>query len=109
MTILKDHPNVCKLFEAFEDQDNYYLIMELCTGGELFDAIIGKGHFSEKEAADLMRSLVDFLQYAHSKCIIHRDLKPENILLSSRNNKDAVLKVIDFGTSDFVMKGELLT
>ena len=66
-----------------------------------------QGHFSEKDAAEKMLCLLDFIAYAHSKNIIHRDLKPENILLSDKL-PTAALKVIDFGTSDFCLPGERL-
>lgn len=107
MRMLSGHPNTVKLIEVFEDKENYHLVMELCSGGELFDQIIAKGHFSEKDGADKMRSLLDFIAYAHSKNIIHRDLKPENILLTDKT-PNGVLKVIDFGTSDFCVDGQRL-
>jgi len=108
MRLLQDHPNTIKLYEVYEDKDSYHLILELCSGGELFDQIIAKGHFSEKDAAEKMNCLLDFIAYAHSKCIIHRDLKPENILLSDKV-PNATLKVIDFGTSDFCLDGQRLS
>ncbi len=64
-----------KLFEIFEDEDNIYLILELMTGGELFDRIVDKEHYSEKEAADTIRPIVDAIKYCHSLGIVHRDLK----------------------------------
>lgn len=108
MRMLQNHPNVVKLKDMFEDGENYYLVMELCTGGELFDQIIEKGHFTERDAADKMHCLLDFIAFAHSKHIIHRDLKPENILLKDKS-PSAALKVIDFGTSDFCRPGQRLT
>jgi len=107
MRMLQDHPNTVRLIEVFEDNDYYMLVMELCSGGELFDQIIAKGHFSEKDAAEKMQCLLDFIAFAHSKNIIHRDLKPENILLSDKS-PTAALKVIDFGTSDFCLAGQRL-
>mmetsp|Transcript_11680 Transcript_11680/g.20735 ORF Transcript_11680/g.20735 Transcript_11680/m.20735 type:complete len:520 (+) Transcript_11680:218-1777(+) len=107
MRMLQDHPNTVKLLEVFEDSEQYMLVMELCRGGELFDQIIAKGHFSEKDAAEKMQCLLDFIAYAHSKHIIHRDLKPENILLSDKT-PTAAIKVIDFGTSDFCLPGQRL-
>lgn len=107
MRMLSDHPNTVKLIEVFEDKESYHLVMELCSGGELFDQIIAKGHFSEKDGADKMKCLLDFIAYAHSKNIIHRDLKPENILLTDKT-PTGVLKVIDFGTSDFCSDGQRL-
>jgi len=80
-----DHPNIVKLSEVFEDDSNYSLVMELMTGGELFDTILEKEYFSEKEAADAIRPVIDAIKYCHSLNIIHRDIKPENLLYSSKN------------------------
>lgn len=107
MRTLQEHPNSVRLVEVYDDPDSFVLVMELCSGGELFDQIISKGHFSEKDASEKMRSLLDFIAFAHSKHVIHRDLKPENILLSDKT-PTARLKVIDFGTSDFCMDGHFL-
>mmetsp|Transcript_27333 Transcript_27333/g.50383 ORF Transcript_27333/g.50383 Transcript_27333/m.50383 type:complete len:553 (+) Transcript_27333:214-1872(+) len=99
-----DHPNIIQLIEVHEDQKYLHLITELCTGGELFDRIIEKtqsdeGHFSELDAANLVRSIMNAIAYCHDqKGIVHRDLKPENFLFSSRD-EDAVIKIIDFGLS----------
>eukprot|EP00775_Hariotina_reticulata_P011602 gene11602-11746_t len=108
MRMLQDHPNVVRLQDVFEDDSHFYLVMELCSGGELFDQIISKGHFTERDAAVIMRALLDVMAFAHSKHIVHRDLKPENILLASKA-AGAQLKVIDFGTSDFCKPGQRLT
>ena len=70
-----DHPNVVKMHEVFEDGDNYYLVMELMTGGELFDRVVEKEFYSEKEAAETMRPIIDAVMYCHSLGIIHRDIK----------------------------------
>lgn len=108
MNMLQDHPNTVKLIDVYDQVDTYVLVMEYCSGGELFDQIISKGHFSEKDAAEKMQSLLSFISYAHLKNIIHRDLKPENILLSNKS-PTAALKVIDFGTSDFCVPGQRLS
>ena len=68
------------------------LVMECCSGGELFNRIAEKGHFTEKAAAEVMRTIVSVVHHCHTMNVIHRDLKPENFLLSSKT-KDAVLKV----------------
>ncbi len=99
-----DHPNIIKLIEVHEDQKYLHLITELCTGGELFDRIIEKtqsdeGHFSERDAAHLVRCILDAISYCHDKAIVHRDLKPENFLFSSKDESTAVIKIIDFGLS----------
>lgn len=93
-----DHPNVIKLFETYEDSRNVYLVMELCDGGELFDKIIAKGHFTEQMAGYYFKQMMSALNYIHSKKIVHRDLKPENFLLLSTDD-NAPLKMIDFGLS----------
>lgn len=77
-----DHPNVVKLYEIFEDEDYIYLVLELMTGGELFDRIVDKEHYSEKEAADTIRPIVDAIKYCHSLGIVHRDLKVFNLLIN---------------------------
>jgi calcium-dependent protein kinase len=91
-----DHPNIIRLFETFEDHKNIYLIMELCTGGELFDKIVNEGLLAEKAAAKLIKQILAALYYMHEHRIMHRDLKPENFLFASKDS-DAALKVIDFG------------
>merc|ERR1719334_1449185 len=95
-----DHPNIIKLFETFEDHRNIYLVMELCSGGELFDRIIATGHFSEKEAAVLMQQIIRAVYYMHENSICHRDLKPENFLFMTKDPIESnYLKIIDFGLS----------
>nr|CEL69049.1 TPA: Calcium-dependent protein kinase 3 [Neospora caninum Liverpool] len=91
-----DHPNIIKLLEVYEDMKNLYLVMELCTGGELFERIIKSGHFSERYAASLMKQVFSAASYCHSQNVIHRDLKPENLLYADSSPLSA-LKVIDWG------------
>lgn len=67
-----DHPNILKLYEFYQDQKNYYIIIELCTGGELFDKIIEQGNFSEREASYVMKQLLGAVLYAHNHNIVHR-------------------------------------
>jgi len=64
-----------KLFELYEDDDYIYLVLEYMTGGKLFDRIVDKEHYSEKEAADTIRPVVDAVKYCHGLGIVHRDLK----------------------------------
>jgi calcium-dependent protein kinase len=96
-----DHPNVIKLYETFEDARNLYLVMELCDGGELFDRIIAKGHFNEKEARNIFTQMMLALNYCHANKICHRDLKPENFLLLTKAD-DSPIKIIDFGLSTYI-------
>ncbi len=72
------------------------------TGGELFDSILEKEFFSEKEAAEVLRPIVDAIKYCHTMNIIHRDIKPENLLYSSRDPAKAIIKVSDFGLARFI-------
>lgn len=95
-----DHPNIIKLFETFEDHRNIYLVMELCTGGELFDRIIELGHLTEHQAATIMQQILRAIYYMHQNKIAHRDLKPENFLFVTKEALEkAPLKIIDFGLS----------
>eukprot|EP01053_Blabericola_migrator_P002701 Blabericola_migrator_1__2700@NODE_1768_length_3821_cov_86_086841_g734_i3_p1_GENE_NODE_1768_length_3821_cov_86_086841_g734_i3NODE_1768_length_3821_cov_86_086841_g734_i3_p1_ORF_typecomplete_len607_score87_73Pkinase/PF00069_25/5_6e78Pkinase_Tyr/PF07714_17/2_3e43EFhand_7/PF13499_6/5_7e12EFhand_7/PF13499_6/3_1e16EFhand_8/PF13833_6/1_1e02EFhand_8/PF13833_6/4_1e06EFhand_8/PF13833_6/2_1e05EFhand_8/PF13833_6/3_3e09EFhand_11/PF08976_11/2_6e05EFhand_11/PF08976_11/4_3e11EFhand_1/PF00036_32/4_2e03EFhand_1/PF len=91
-----DHPNIIRLFEVYEDEKHLYLIMELCSGGELFDRIIKSGHLSERYAATIMRQVFSAIAYCHSLNIMHRDLKPENLLFADPS-PISPLKVIDWG------------
>lgn len=93
-----EHPNIIRLYETYEDKENIYLVMELCSGGELFDRIITAGFFSEREAAIYVKQMLGALYYLHNKGICHRDLKPENFLMLSRE-ADSPIKLIDFGLS----------
>ncbi|CEM35351.1 unnamed protein product [Vitrella brassicaformis CCMP3155] len=103
-----DHPNIIKLFETFEDHKNIYLVLELCTGGELFDRIIEEGYFTEKNAAVLMKQILAAVYYLHSHKIVHRDLKPENFLFLNKT-PDSPLKIIDFGLAARFESGQVMT
>ncbi|KAI8012894.1 Calcium-dependent protein kinase 29 [Camellia lanceoleosa] len=98
---LSGQPNIVEFKGAYEDPKNLYLVMELCSGGELFDRITAKGSYSEKEAARVCRQIVNVVHACHFMGVMHRDLKPENFLLVSRD-EDAPLKAIDFGLSVFI-------
>ena len=93
-----DHPNVIKLFEYFEDDEKIYLIMEKCTGGELFDRILEKEFFSEKEAARIFKQILMAINYCHNSGVCHRDLKPENFIFENKEDESDI-KIIDFGLS----------
>lgn len=98
VTIMKsiDHPNCVKLYKMYDTPKKVYMVLELLTGGELFDRIVAKGNFSEKEAAGVIHSVTTALKYLHSLPVVHRDLKPENLLYASPDD-DAAIKITDFG------------
>ena len=102
-----DHPNIIKLYEIFESKRSYYLIMEECKGGEVFDRIIEhiqkKDMYSEKDASIILRQMMSAVEYCHNNGIAHRDLKPENLLYLNDGPEDNnPIKVIDFGLSQVI-------
>ncbi|KAK6933622.1 Protein kinase domain [Dillenia turbinata] len=102
---LAGHPNVISIKGAYEDAVAVHVVMELCAGGELFDRIIQRGHYTERKAAELTRIIVGVVEACHSLGVMHRDLKPENFLFVNQK-EDALLKTIDFGLSVFFKPGE---
>ncbi|KAG2623556.1 calcium-dependent protein kinase 29-like [Panicum virgatum] len=98
MRSLPDHPSVVRLREAFEDADAVHLVMEVCEGGELFDRIVSRGHYTERAAAGVIRTIMEVVQHCHKHGVMHRDLKPENFLYAN-TSENSPLKVIDFGLS----------
>jgi calcium/calmodulin-dependent protein kinase I len=78
------HPNIIRLYDVFQEKDFYYLVTEKMMGGELFDRIVQKSYYNEKEARDVARILFQAIQYCHERHVAHRDLKPENLLLLVR-------------------------
>ncbi|KAA0152296.1 hypothetical protein FNF28_07048 [Cafeteria roenbergensis] len=100
---LLDHPNVITLYETFEDdtEGRLYLVLEYCSGGELFERLHEQkgSHFGEAHAAALVYQMLSAVAYCHRMGIAHRDLKLENFLLSSRDH-DARVVLIDFGLSN---------
>ncbi|CAK7330661.1 unnamed protein product [Dovyalis caffra] len=103
---LTGQPNIVELKGAYEDKHSVHLVMELCAGGELFDRIIAKGHYTERAAASLLRTIVQIVHTCHSMGVIHRDLKPENFLLLNKH-ENSPLKATDFGLSVFYKSGEV--
>lgn len=102
---LTGHRNIVELKGAYEDRHSVNLIMELCAGGELFDRIIAKGHYSERAAANLCRQIVTVVHNCHTMGVMHRDLKPENFLFLSADEASP-LKATDFGLSVFFKPGD---
>ncbi|XP_061374551.1 calcium-dependent protein kinase 20-like isoform X2 [Gastrolobium bilobum] len=105
---LAGHPNVIQILGAYEDAVAVHVVMELCAGGELFDRIIQRGHYTERKAAELARLIVSVVEACHSLGVMHRDLKPENFLFIN-HEEESPLKTIDFGLSVFFRPGETFT
>ena len=80
-----DHPNIVKYYETYDDDKYFYLVMELCEGGELFERIVSKKHLEEKDAAEILFKLTHAISHCHSRGIVHRDIKAENILFRDRH------------------------
>jgi len=102
------HRNVVKLVEAYESKTCVYLVMQLVTGGELFDRIVEKGSYSEKDAADLIKQVLSAVAYMHEEGVVHRDLKPENLLYYSPE-PDSKIMISDFGLSKMEESGVMAT
>ncbi|KAJ7975914.1 putative Calcium-dependent protein kinase [Quillaja saponaria] len=105
---LAGHPNVIQIVGAYEDAVAVHVVMELCAGGELFDRIIQRGHYTERKAAELAKIIVGVVEACHSLGVMHRDLKPENFLFIN-HEEESPLKTIDFGLSVFFRPGETFT
>lgn len=105
---LTGHDNLVQFYDAYEDHDNVYIVMELCEGGELLDRILSRGgKYSEDDARAVLIQILNVVAFCHLQGVVHRDLKPENFLFSSKD-ETSTLKAIDFGLSDFVKPDERL-
>ncbi|KAJ0255451.1 Calcium-dependent protein kinase 32 [Hirschfeldia incana] len=105
MRHMPEHPNLVTLKETYEDEHAVHLVMELCEGGELFDRIVARGHYTERAAAAVTKTIIEVVQVCHKHGVMHRDLKPENFLFANKK-ETAPLKAIDFGLSVFFKPGE---
>ncbi|XP_026315522.1 calcium/calmodulin-dependent protein kinase type 1 [Hyposmocoma kahamanoa] len=102
------HPNIVQLLETYEDKSKVYLVMELVTGGELFDRIVEKGSYTERDASNLIRQVLEAVDYMHTQGVVHRDLKPENLLYYSAD-EDSKIMISDFGLSKIEDSGIMAT
>ncbi|KMT14505.1 hypothetical protein BVRB_4g072770 [Beta vulgaris subsp. vulgaris] len=108
MKQLPKHPNIVTLKDSYEDDNAVHIVMELCEGGELFDRIVARGHYTERAAALVTKTIVEVVQMCHRHGVMHRDLKPENFLFANKKENSA-LKAIDFGLSVTFKQGEKFT
>jgi len=110
VSILKEmkHLHIIRLYDFFKDPTTYYLVMEEMTGGELFDRIVAKAYYNEKEARDTCVILIEAVGYMHKNNVAHRDLKPENLLLVSKSD-DSHVKIADFGFAKKVYEENTLS
>ncbi|GLT84835.1 hypothetical protein SLE2022_030470 [Rubroshorea leprosula] len=105
---LSGHKHLVKFYDACEDANNVYIIMELCEGGELLDRILARGgRYTEEDAKAIVVQILSVVSFCHLQGVVHRDLKPENFLFTS-SGEDADMKLIDFGLSDFIRTEERL-
>ncbi|OMJ78205.1 hypothetical protein SteCoe_22051 [Stentor coeruleus] len=92
-----DHPNLPRIYEFFEDEHNYFIVLEYIKGGDLFDRIVELKSFSETQASQIILQILLAVNYLHNCGIVHRDIKPENILMNDFNSLS--LKLVDFDTA----------
>ncbi|XP_026876355.1 calcium/calmodulin-dependent protein kinase type 1D [Electrophorus electricus] len=102
------HENIVALEDIYESSDHLYLIMQLVSGGELFDRIVEKGFYTEKDASTLIRQVLDAVNYLHSMGIVHRDLKPENLLYFNPQDGSKIM-ISDFGLSKMEGTGGVMS
>jgi hypothetical protein len=103
------HPNIIELYEVFENASYFYIIMEYCSGGDLFSYLEQRNfRLPEEQACKFMHKMCAAIYYCHSYGIAHRDLKPENVLMTS-NKEDADLRILDFGLSKIIGPDEKCT
>ncbi|XP_065871291.1 serine/threonine-protein kinase PEPKR2-like [Euphorbia lathyris] len=105
MQHLSGHPGIVNLKAVYEDAELYYLVMELCSGGQLLHQMAREGQYSEHRAANIIRELVLVIKYCQEMGVVHRDIKPENILLTASGK----MKLADFGLSVRITNGQKIT
>jgi serine/threonine protein kinase len=99
------HINIVTLFEVFEDDQAFYIVMEYCAGGDLLNFVRNKGRCCELEAREIFRQLVEGVASVHEGLVLHRDLKLENILIDTRLQ---TVKLCDFGISRMIELGAVI-
>ncbi|CAN8284470.1 unnamed protein product [Cochlearia groenlandica] len=105
---LSGHKHLIRYYDACEDANNVYIVMELCEGGELLDRILARGgKHPEADTKAIVVQILNVVSFCHLQGVVHRDLKPENFLFTT-SREDSDLKLIDFGLSDFIKPDERL-
>ena len=99
-----NHPGIIKLEDWFETKDMLYLVMEMARGGEMFGRIAERGKFTERDAANCFRQVLEAIGHMHARGMVHCDLKPENILYEDDTDKQ--IKIADFGFAQFIPGGQ---
>lgn len=99
---------IIRLYDFFEEPNDFYLVLETMYGGELFDRIVERSYYNEKEARMTCKILLEAVDYCHERKVAHRDLKPENLLLRSKTD-DHSIKIADFGFAKVVERPQSLT
>ncbi|KAJ7317154.1 hypothetical protein JRQ81_003316 [Phrynocephalus forsythii] len=102
------HPNIVALDDIYESGGQLYLVMQLVSGGELFDRIVEKGFYTERDASQLIRQILDAVKFLHDLGVVHRDLKPENLLYYSLD-EDSKIMISDFGLSKIEGSGTVMS
>ncbi|XP_066561130.1 calcium/calmodulin-dependent protein kinase type 1D isoform X2 [Amia ocellicauda] len=102
------HENIVALEDIYESPNHLYLVMQLVSGGELFDRIVEKGFYTEKDASTLIRQVLDAVNYLHKMGIVHRDLKPENLLYFNPADESKIM-ISDFGLSKMEGTGDVMS
>ncbi|XP_077325769.1 death-associated protein kinase 2 isoform X2 [Lithobates pipiens] len=99
------HPNIVTLQDVYENKTDVVLILELVSGGELFDFLAQKESLSEEEATRFIKQILEGVNYLHTRKIAHFDLKPENIMLLDKTIPVPHIKLIDFGLAHKIEDG----
>ena len=99
LKLVREGPSIVQLYDVYEEAEQVSLVLEFMRGGELFDRIMDMPDFTEKDARDCVRCMLEALSYMHERRVAHRDLNPENILLVSDEDARLIVKVADFGFS----------
>lgn len=102
-----DHPAIVHMRQVYDTPKTFFMVMELMTGGELFERIYNKGRYTEPEAAAVIARVADALQYCHARGIVHRDLKLENLLLTD-SSESAEVKIADFGLAKLISQSQAM-